>query len=1040
MANDLAISRQTNGNGHPPLWRRYADQINNIVKFIPFARDAARDRLRRTGAKAFLRDLPVLVRMGFNYYRYVRPGGNGDDREAPVPMQPYDAWLAVNRWTPAARRDLQDRLAACKIGLPKISVLMPVHDPPLEFLEAAIGSVAAQVYGDWELCIADDQSKNPAVGKMLEKWAAKEPRIKLEFCPEHGHISRTTNAAAKLASGDFLVFLDHDDELTPDALGEVALYVAEHPQTDFVYSDSDKMDPTGRRYDAEFKPDFSPELLLSYMYFTHLCAVRRELFDRVGGTRPGFEGSQDYDLALRATEQARHVGHLPMVLYHWRAIAGSTATNGAAKPESFSAGRTAVQEALDRRGMNGTAMQPDWALAGGLGIFSADFPDEGPSVAILIPTKNRLELLKRCLKSLEKTTYRNYQVVIIDNESDDAETLKFLAGLPHRVLRVSTGGRFSFAALNNRAAEAVEAEYILLLNNDTEVIEPKWLSRMVGYAQAKGVGAVGARLLYPDGRVQHAGILHGLHHGLAGHAFKLSAQWEHGYLSHARLTRNYLAVTAACLLTPRKLFLEQGGLDETRFAVAYNDCDYCYRLVDLGYRCVYAAGAELVHHEGLSRGMCDDPREIAAFRRGHGSRVDQYYSPHLSLEDERFRIAPRRMVRRPVGKIRACVFSHFLNFTGAPLIQYEMTRALAERGVIDPVVACVPDGPLRQWYEQLGAPVHVLGEHPLAAVLQKPDRYDQAMTELGRKMKDEWGAEIVYANTLDTVFAVDAASRVGLPVIWNIHESEGWRAFFGRYGFTIATKCLECFAKPYRVIFGSDATRQVYAAWNTAHNFVALRNPLDLRRFSAGPGATAWTRESARQSLGIADGDFVLLTVGTLCERKGQIDLVQALSKLAWWLRGRVRCFFVGDRAEPYGSHIAHAIKHLSDGLAERVVMASETADVARYYKAADVFVCSSRIECYPRVTQEAMAMGLPIVSTTAYGLAEQLRHGVCGLHYPVGNPDELARAIETLGSDAGLRQKMAGLAPVVLEGLGSFDRSVEMYAEIFREAVGAKV
>ena len=1041
MPSETAITPDGNGNGRLPVWRRYVDRVSGLVKFLPFARDAALERFRRTGAKAFVRDLPVLVRMGFNYYRWVRPGASGDDREAPPAMQPYDAWLAVNRWTTAAEAELRDRIATYKVSLPKISVLMPVHDPPVEYLEAAIASVINQVYGNWELCIADDKSTNLQVRRVLTAWGERDPRIKVKFCPEHGHISRTTNAAASTADGDFVLFLDHDDELTADALGEIALYVAEHPQTDFVYSDSDKIDTSGHRYHPEFKPDFSPDLLLSYMYFTHVCAVRRELFEKIGGVRPGFEGSQDYDLALRATEQARHVGHIPSILYHWRSVAGSTATNGAAKPHSFIAGQTAVQEALDRRGIGGKAYQPEWALAGGLGIFSAEFPDDGPSVAILIPIKNRLELLKRCLKSLEKTTYQNLQIVIVDNESDDGDTKEFLAETTHRVLPVNTGGRFSFAALNNRAAAAVDAEFILLLNNDTEVIEPRWLSRMVGHARAAGVGAVGARLLYPDGRVQHAGIVHGLHHGLAGHAFKLSAGWDNGYLSHARLTRNYSAVTAACLLTPRKLFLEQGGLDENQFAVAYNDTDYCYRLIDSGYRCVYVAGAELLHHEGLTRGFVDDPKEVATFRRKYGQRIDPYYSPHLSMEDERFRIQPRRLMRcrsqSPAKPIRTCVFSHFLNFTGAPLIQFEMTRALARDGLIAPIVACVGDGPLRESYQRIkgkdGTPteIHLLGEHPLAPVLVHPESYDAAITALGRKMKEEWKVDLVYANTLDTVFAVDAASRVGLPVVWNIHESEGWRTYFGRYGYTIARHCLDCFAKPYRVIFGSDATRQVYAAWNSAHNFLAIRNPLDLKRLAE----SNWTRQSARQSLGIADVEIVLLTVGTICPRKGQMDLIEALGRLPWWLRAKTRCILLGDRIEPYGHQILHSAKALGDDLFARVTLASETADVGRYYQAADIFVCSSRIECYPRVTQEAMAFKLPLVTTPVYGLAEQVRDGVTGIHYRPGNADQLADAITKLAGDSALRRTMGENGPWVLEGLGGFERSVQQFGKIMIEA-----
>jgi GT2 family glycosyltransferase len=264
---------------------------------------------------------------------------------------------------------------------------------------------------------------------------------------------------------------------------------------------------------------------------------------------------------------------------------------------------------------------------------------------VIIPTKNQLKLLKACLDSLETTTYKNYQVAIIDNESDDPKTLEYLKQLNCQVLRIKNpGGKFSFAAINNRAAEQVDSEYVLFLNNDTEVINPRWLSQMVGYAQIPAVGAVGARLLYPDGRIQHAGVIHGLHHGLAGHAFKLMNSENRGYLSQAMVTRNYSAVTAACMITPRQLFLELGGFDEENFAVAYNDADYGYRLLERGYRCVYCPDAELLHKEGTSRGFTDNPQEVAAFRRKYAGKNDSFYSPHLSLEDEYFHIQPRRFL------------------------------------------------------------------------------------------------------------------------------------------------------------------------------------------------------------------------------------------------------------------------------------------------------------------------------------------------------------------------------------------------------------
>jgi glycosyltransferase involved in cell wall biosynthesis len=311
--------------------------------------------------------------------------------------------------------------------------------------------------------------------------------------------------------------------------------------------------------------------------------------------------------------------------------------------------------------------------------------------------------------------------------------------------------------------------------------------------------------------------------------------------------------------------------------------------------------------------------------------------------------------------------------------------------------------------------------------------YDQAIEQLGRRMRDEWKVDLLYANTLDTVFAVDAASRVGIPIVWNVHESEGWEPFFLRFGPLLARRCVACFAKPYRVVFGCDATRGEYRFWNTAHNFMTIRNPLDLSRLDA--AAAAMPRQYARDSLGLTHRELVLLIVGTVCPRKGQMDLVQALSRLPAALQSRVRCFIVGDRPSDYSSDMATAIAALGGDLAGRVIMVPETADVVRYYRAADVFVCTSRLECYPRVTQEAMAFGLPLVTSPVFGIFEQVRHGINGLFYDPGNIEQLADTLARLLADEPLRQWMSNIAPVVLRGLNGFDEAAEQYAEIFREA-----
>ena len=1045
------------------IWQRSADKFEEFSCFIEAIRQRAQERKQRLG-----RILPmpweiakVIGQLGKIYQQQKQFTAPGDllppaGFVVPQPIDRYDAWLLVNQWNVRSRDYLISRLKSCRQPLPKISVVMPVYNPQIDFLESAIDSVIAQVYPNWEFCIADDCSTDFTVAETLKNWAEKDDRIRIQFRTENGNISAATNSAAALATGDIILFLDNDDELTPDALGEVALYFATHPTTDFLYSDDDKIDTKGRRFAPQFKPQWSPELLLSYMYLGHLCAVRKQIFEQIGGLRIGFEGSQDYDFALRATEISRHVAHLPLVLYHWRTAPGSTAISGAAKPASFAAGQKSIQDALNRRKINGNVAQHAWAIKENLGIFAQDFPDSGPSVTVIIPTKNQLKLLKACLDSLENTTYKNYQIAVIDNESDDPKTLEYLKQLTCQVLRIKNpGGKFSFAAINNRAVEQVDSEYVLFLNNDTEVINPRWLSQMVGYAQIPDVGAVGARLLYPDGRIQHAGVIHGFHHGLAGHAFKLMDKHNRGYLSQAMVTRNYSAVTAACTITPRQLFLELGGFDEDNFAVAYNDVDYGYRLLARGYRCVYCPDAELLHKEGTSRGFTDNPQEVAAFRRKYAGRNDSFYSPHLSLEDEYFHIQPRRVFMKEEGRrkkeegrggneeegsgllvaaagnlihrVRVLMCSNSLDFTGAPLHQYEIAVKLAAEGVIEPIVLCATDGPLRQAYEQQGIEV-IVRDNPLEHIYQR-DAYDEAVRNFSKEI-ESLKVDAIYANTLENFFVVDAARQIGIPAVWNVHESEPWQTYFNRFGSEIAARALECFRFPYKVIFVADATRDRYLPLNSHHNFRVIHNGLDLSKL-----ANLDNSELARKSLGVAAEDVVILLLGTVCERKGQQDLVKALSLLPDKWHNKIRCFIVGDRPSIYSNKLADMVGELPEELRQRVTVVSETGEAGKYYKAADIFVCTSRVESFPRVILEAMACDLPIITTPVFGIKEQVRPGINGLFYTPDRPDELVAALISLLEDKLVRQELAENAKYVLDSLNTFEEMTQAYADIFCEA-----
>jgi len=496
---------------------------------------------------------------------------------------------------------------------PLISIVMPVYRCKLDFIKTAIDSVREQIYPNWELCIADDFSDEPALRAFLEVTSQENPKIKVIFREKNGHISEATNSAIGMASGTFLAFMDQDDLLSRDALYYLAKEIRENPRAKLIYSDEDKIDDEGKRITPFFKPDWNPDLLLSMNYICHLLCCERAVVDQVGGLRKGVEGSQDWDLILRITEQLEkhEIAHVHRVLYHWRSHKLSTAQNIDSKDYIGSSSEQVLLDTMQRRGIRGKLEK----LPGGHWRMNRSRDDLGVRGTIIIPTRNSADLLKQCIGSiLEKTTYRNYEILIIDNESDEQETLDYLAAISLengiRVLKMP--GAFNYSRFNNLAAKEAEGEVIVLLNNDTEVISSDWLSELVAHAIRPEIGCVGGLLLFPNDTIQHAGVLLGLG-GVAGHAYKhLDGKTPvHGYLN--LIPRNYSAVTAACLAVRKSVFEEVGGLDEENLKVAFNDVDFCIKVREAGYWNLYTPFCRLYHHESVSRGLDESPEKRARF-------------------------------------------------------------------------------------------------------------------------------------------------------------------------------------------------------------------------------------------------------------------------------------------------------------------------------------------------------------------------------------------------------------------------------------------
>ena len=559
----------------------------------------------------------------------VRLRARSKDPEGDLNLQ-YEVWLQLHHWTDSNLEGMR-RAARDLPYQPLISILTPVYETDEALLRSAIESVRAQVYGKWELCLVDDGSRRPHVRFVLDEYAAMDPRIRVEHLPQNQGIAEASAQALRMATGEFAGLLDHDDELSPDALFEVAKLLSQNRDVDLIYSDEDKIDAKGHRLEPFFKPEWSPDLLLSMNYITHFAVLRRCLLSEVGGFRRGYDGSQDYDLLLRFTEQTNRIAHIPKVLYHWRRVGGSVAVSPHVKSYAHEAGRRALEDALERRGSAASADGLD------AGRYRVRYKLEGtPLVSIIIPTRDATHLLQQCLQSIEhKTAYERYELIILDNESSDPATARYFEtiAVKHRVYRVPGG--FNFSAINNFGVSMASGDFLLFLNNDVQVSEAGWLGAMLEQAQRAEVGAVGAKLLYPDGRIQHAGIVLGLLGG-TGHAFRFQRPDEPGYHSFSDVVRNCSAVTGACMMVRRRVFEEIGGFDP-RFKVAYNDVDLCLRLRQRGYLVVYTPFAVLYHHESATRGTLYPPEEEALYWKLWGqmtSSGDPYYNPNLTRTRE----------------------------------------------------------------------------------------------------------------------------------------------------------------------------------------------------------------------------------------------------------------------------------------------------------------------------------------------------------------------------------------------------------------------
>lgn len=928
-----------------------------------------------------------------------------------TPADPYARWVRHNALTPRAGEYLR-RMAAALRNPPLISIVVPTYNTPARYLRELVDSIRAQIYPRWELCIADDASPQPHVAKLLAAAAAADARIRFTVRERNGHISAATNSALALATGDYVAFVDHDDVLPADALFHVAEALSAAPETDLVYTDEDKINEEGVRYDPHFKGAWNPEMAITHNYVHHLKVIRRSIVDASGNLRVGFEGAQDIDLILRCVELARpdRILHVPHVCYHWRAHEQSTAQKGDQKRYLFDAARTAIDEALRRRRLRASAFLPPLMDRHALCLHQLRWDPSllaESEVTIVIPTRNRADLLSACIASLDRTIdWKNARLVIVDDGSTEPEALDLLSslerrpGLRCRVIRAGVARpQFNYSRLVNIGTAAAETPLVLHLNNDIVALEPGWLEDMAGWLSVPGVGAVGARLVRPDGTLDHAGLSLNPDGGLPHSVFAGLPRDDFGFFFLPHAARDVLAVTGACLLTRTELYRRLGGFDEVDFQIAYNDVDYCIRAGAAGFRTVYSPQATLTHAGSASRGSQYTEREHLAFVRKYPELSDPYLSDAFRHADSTLRIDPghHRLSRRPL-RLKVAVVTHNLNLEGAPLFIFEYARYLAESadwevGVFSPV-----EGPLRRKYEDAGLKVSLV-DAATAIGARDAAGFQTAVDDLARR--SGWsGFDLIVGNTMLAYWIVPVAQRLGKPTVLYIHESNPPRRFFIEHRLA-APEIVPLIEKAIRdcgrVVFTARATRRIFEELNANDSFRTLNSWVDIdriRRFSE-----SHDRASLRRKHGLDPSHTLVVNIGSICQRKGQHIFIRAVNHLnkeagpALERLGHIEYIMVGARPGLYLETIEQDIELM--GL-RNVRIFPETLDIYDWYRLADIFVCTSFEESFPRVLLESAAFRIPIVSTDVNGIPEMLVNNDEAWLIPAGDYFKLAATMKS--------------------------------------------
>lgn len=971
-------------------------------------RELKAPRIRRSTAERISRE---AARMRRRIQRFWRSAPESPALAPPLPSPPppedrYSAWIAKHEPDKIALEE-QRQKASQFSWRPKISLLIPVHNTPRNFLDKLFASLAAQTYDNWEACIVDSGSGRPETAKILKQWGEKDRRLRIERLSANLGVSENSNRALAMATGELLACVDHDDLLAPFALFEIARAIIESPQADIFYSDEDRCTIEGKRHSPFFKPEWNPELLLSSMYLGHLTAYRRELVERVGGFRKEFELSQDYDFALRATERAKAIRHVPHVLYHWREHPASG--SGGGKPEARKTNLAALSAALERRGLPAEIIEYPTANRARLKI------SDWPKVSIVIPTDSA-ERAQLCIEQLPRmTSYRDCEIVIVTN-SALAKVLEVAAPNEPFFRFVHYDKPFNFSEKCNLGAAAAAGAHLIFFNDDVESGQRGWIENLIEPLENPEVGAVAPKLLYATGKIQHAGLVTGVR-GLVG---TVCHQWpgdSTDYINFAQSMRTVSALSAACLAMRREDFFRVGEFDAVNTPVAHSDLDLCFKIREAGMRCVYTPFVSMKHRGHASIGVVVEADQISPrnkssvflLKRWAGYTCHDPYFP-ANMRDWLYADSPtpiemwgRNAPATTVSKADVLFVSHDLSWSGAPLILFQIAKWCREAGFF--VTAMSPkDGPLREKFREAGIPLVV---DPLV-VTGHP-----SFTAFAQEF------DCVIASTIFGAPVIRAAESADIPHLWWIHEGRVAEHYLSK-----DSALREALAMADLIVTPDTRSSQVYQPF--------IDRPVRVLSYGI-PDPSAKVQPAPRSET--KPIEFLLL--GTIEHRKGQQLLLEALRKLSDEVLQKTRFRIVGRAHDPA---ITEEIKRAGQKSSYLSYEDGVSPDAAlALIRDTDVMLCASWDETGPLILMEALALGKPILSSNVGAVAEYLSPEAEGLFFSPGDADALARGIVRMALEPELRDRLSRNARRSYEKYFSFENFAENFVNLLMEAISSR-